>query len=65
MQLLVVLYTQFFDPPEIDGAGATISALDRITLFQQELGKVRTVLTYDARHQSSNLHNLRLSDWKN
>ena len=65
VQLRVVLYAQFFDPPKIDGACATIRAIDRVTFFQQELGKVRTILTRDARHQSSNLHIFRLSDRMN
>ena len=36
---------QFFQTPEVNRAGATISAIYLVALLQQQLGKVRTILT--------------------
>lgn len=48
MQIRVVLYAQLFDAPEVDGAGATVGAVDGVALVEQELRKVGAVLACDA-----------------
>ena len=51
MQVGVALDAQFFDAPEVDGAGAAIGAVHGVALFEQELGQVGTVLARDASYQ--------------
>lgn len=48
MQIGVVLDAQFFNPPEVDGTGAAVGAVDGVALVEQELGEVGTVLASDA-----------------
>ena len=36
--------TNFIHPPKVDGTGAAISAVDRVTLVEQEFGEIGAIL---------------------
>ena len=56
MQVRILLDAEFFDPPEVDGAGAAVGAVDHIALGQQEFGQIGAILARDARNYRSFLH---------
>jgi hypothetical protein len=41
----MMLETQLFDAPVVDGAGVAGSPIDNISLFEQKLTKISAVLT--------------------
>lgn len=48
MQVGVVLDTQLFYAPEVDGAGAAVGAVNGVALVEHELRQVGAVLAGDA-----------------
>src|SRR6185437_7821393 len=47
MEIGIVLNAEFLDPPEVDRAGAPVSAVDSVALRKQQLSEVRAVLARD------------------
>src|SRR3546814_15724881 len=52
MQLGMLRNTKLFDPPEIDGTGAAIGAVDLIAFSKQQFGKIGAVLARNSCYQS-------------
>lgn len=44
----MLMHSQFFYAPEVDGTGAAIGTINRVPLIQQQFGEIRAVLAGDA-----------------
>jgi hypothetical protein len=48
MQIGALVYTQLFDAPEVDGAGASVGAVNLVALVEQEFSQIGAVLASNA-----------------